>query len=60
VDIDLDVILERYAAFHTFMKRGGFSIGDNDLWIAALALEHDLLLVTRDQHFQRIPQLARI
>jgi predicted nucleic acid-binding protein len=24
---------------------------------AALALEHDLLLITRDDHFRRIPQL---
>ncbi|MGJ5820848.1 PIN domain-containing protein [Paludibaculum fermentans] len=31
----------------------------NDLWIAALALEHDLTLITRDRHFERIPQLLR-
>jgi predicted nucleic acid-binding protein len=39
------------------LKRAGSPVPDNDLWIAALALQHDLLLVTRDQHFQRIPQL---
>jgi predicted nucleic acid-binding protein len=27
------------------------------LWIAALALEHDLTLITRDRHFKRVPQL---
>jgi len=32
----------------------------NDLWVAALSLEHDLFLVTRDQHFRRIPQLMRV
>ena len=29
------------------------------LWIAALALEHDLTLITRDRHFRNIPQLPR-
>jgi tRNA(fMet)-specific endonuclease VapC len=34
-------------------------VPDNDLWIAAQALEHDLVLITRDGHFAHIPQLAR-
>jgi len=29
-------------------------IGENDLWIAAVALQHQLTLVTADQDFQRI------
>lgn len=29
-------------------------IGENDLWIAAIALQHQLTLVTADQDFQRI------
>jgi hypothetical protein len=32
---------------------------DNDLWIAPLVLEHDLVLITRDRHFERIPQVMR-
>ncbi|SPE41950.1 Ribonuclease VapC (fragment) [Candidatus Sulfopaludibacter sp. SbA3] len=32
---------------------------DNDLWIGALALQHNLALVTRGRHFRRIPQLPR-
>jgi tRNA(fMet)-specific endonuclease VapC len=39
------------------LKKAGTPIPDNNLWIAALALEHDLTLVTRDKHFQHIPQL---
>jgi len=31
----------------------------NDIWIAAIALENDLTLVTRDAHFQRFPQLLQ-
>ena len=48
---------EQYARLFVQLKRAGSPIPDNDLWIAALALEHDLTLITRDRHFQRIPQL---
>jgi tRNA(fMet)-specific endonuclease VapC len=50
---------EHYARLFVQLKRSGTPIPDNDLWIAALVLEHDLLLITRDRHFQRIPQLLR-
>ena len=50
---------EHYAQLFVQLKRAGTPIPDNDLWIAALALEHNLLLITRDQHFERIPQLLR-
>jgi tRNA(fMet)-specific endonuclease VapC len=50
---------EHYARLFVQLKRAGTPIPDNDLWIAALALEHDLTLVTRDQYFQHIPQLLR-
>ena len=50
---------EHYARLFVQLKRAGTPVPDNDLWIAALALEHDLLLITRDQHFERIPQLLR-
>jgi tRNA(fMet)-specific endonuclease VapC len=29
-------------------------MGENDLWIAAVAVQHQLTLVTADQDFQRI------
>jgi tRNA(fMet)-specific endonuclease VapC len=48
---------EHYARLFVQLKRAGTPIPDNDLWIAALVLEHDLLLITRDRHFQCIPQL---
>jgi tRNA(fMet)-specific endonuclease VapC len=48
-----------YARLFVQLKRAGTPIPDNDLWIAALALEHDLMLVTRDRHFECIPQLLR-
>ena len=50
---------EHYARLFVQLKRAGTPIPDNDLWIAALTLEHDLLLITRDEHFGSIPQLTR-
>ena len=50
---------EHYARIFVQLKRAGTPVPDNDLWIAALALEHDLTLITRDRHFARIPQLPR-
>jgi tRNA(fMet)-specific endonuclease VapC len=50
---------ERYARLFVQLKRAGTPIPDNDLWIASLALEHELTLVTRDPHFDQIPQLIR-
>ena len=48
---------EHYARVFVQLKRAGTPIPDNDLWIAAMALEHNLTLITRDLHFERIPQL---
>ena len=50
---------EHYAGLFVQLKRAGTPIPDNDLWIAALVLEHNLCLITRDQHFESIPQLMR-
>jgi tRNA(fMet)-specific endonuclease VapC len=35
----------------------GRPIPENDLWIAAIALEHDLIVATRDAHFGEIDNL---
>ena len=32
----------------------------HDLWIGALALQHDLDVVSRDSHFDRMPRVRRI
>lgn len=48
---------EQYARLFVQLKRAGTPVPDNDLWIAALCLEHDLALITRDKHFDKIPQL---
>ena len=50
---------EQYARLFVQLKRAGTPIPDNDLWIAALAMEHDLALVMRDRHFDKVPQLRQ-
>lgn len=46
-----------YASIRAQLKRAGTSIPDNDIWIAATAMQHDLTLVTRDAHFDQIESL---
>ncbi len=46
-----------YATVYSQLRRIGRPVPVNDLWIAALCLQNDLPLFTRDQHFQAIPQL---
>lgn len=48
---------DHYARVFVQLRRAGKPIPANDLWIAALALQHDLRLVTRDAHFEHLPQL---
>ena len=50
---------EQYARLFVQLKRAGTPVPDNDLWIAAMAIENDLALVSRDRHFDKVPQLRR-
>jgi len=51
----------RYGQLSRLLRQSGTPIGDNDLWIAATALEIDTELVTRDhRHFDRIPNLRLV
>ena len=48
-----------YSALRVALKRSGRPIPANDAWIAALALEHRLSVLSRDQHFDVVPELVR-
>ncbi len=39
------------------LRQKGKPIPENDIWIAALALQHDLILATRDEHFGDVENL---
>ena len=48
-----------YAALRVELKRSGRPIPANDAWIAALALQHRLPLLSRDQHFDAVAGVER-
>ena len=48
-----------YATLFRQLRQQGTPIPTNDLWIAALVLQHDLVLCDRDGHFDHLPQLTR-
>lgn len=49
-----------YAAIRLELKRSGNPIPPNDLWIAALARQHALPLLSKDTHFDRVAGVERI
>ena len=46
-----------YSQTRIALKRKGRPIPENDIWIAAIAQQYDLTLVSRDRHFQEIENL---
>lgn len=52
-----DATTRSYAALYRQLRAQGTPIPTNDLWIAALVVEHDLALYSRDAHFGVLPQL---
>lgn len=55
-----DQTTHHYAAIYRQLRKQGTPIPTNDMWIAALALQHSLTLYARDAHFDALPQLTRI
>jgi tRNA(fMet)-specific endonuclease VapC len=49
-----------YAEVRSGLRRIGATIPSNDAWIAALARQHRLPVLSRDLHFDRVPGLRRI
>jgi tRNA(fMet)-specific endonuclease VapC len=48
-----------YGAVYRQLRKQGTPIPTNDMWIAALVLQHSLVLCARDAHFDVLPQLPR-
>ncbi len=51
------ITAEHYGRIRADLANAGTPIPENDIWIAALALEHQLPLAARDAHFDRIQGL---
>lgn len=52
-----DKTTKLFAVVFRGFKLAGTPINTNDIWIAALTLEYDCLLVTLDSDFKRVPDL---
>jgi predicted nucleic acid-binding protein len=52
--------LEQYAHIEDQLKRKGHPIPTNDIWIAALARQHAMPVLSRDRHFDFIPDIQRL
>ncbi len=55
-----DQTTQQYATIYRQLRKQGTPIPTNDMWLAALALQHDLALHDRDKHFDHLPQLVRV
>ncbi len=49
-----------YARVYVQLRAQGTPIPTNDMWIAALSIQHNLMLYSRDAHFSHLPQLSRL
>ena len=52
-----DATTHLYAQIYAKLRQKGTPIGTNDMWIAAMTLEYDRLLLTLDSDFSRVPDL---
>ena len=53
LDCDTEIARE-YGLIKSQLRQEGKPIPDNDIWIAAIARPHNLVLVSRDDHFREI------
>jgi predicted nucleic acid-binding protein len=49
-----------YADIRGELRRAGRPIPGNDVWIAALARQHAMPVLSRDEHFDFVPKLKRV
>lgn len=50
-------VAQQYAIIFADLRRKGQPIPTNDIWIAAIAKAHHLILVSNDKHFQQVDGL---
>lgn len=55
-----DQTTHHYASVYRQLRKQGTPIPTNDMWLAALVLQHNLALHARDRHFDHLAQLVRI
>ena len=55
-----DQTTHHYASVFRQLRKQGTPIPTNDMWLAALVLQHNFALHARDKHFDHLPQIVRV
>ena len=55
-----DQTTHHYASVFRQLRKQGTPIPTNYMWLAALILQHSLVLHARDKHFDHLPQVVRV
>ena len=55
-----DQTTHHYASIFRQLRKQGTPIPTNDMWLAALVLQHNLVLHAQDTHFDHLPQVVRV
>ena len=53
-----DQTTHHYASVFSQLRKQGTPIPTNDMWLAALVLQHNLVLHARDKHCAHLPQIS--
>ena len=56
----IDTTTLHYASVCQNLRTAGTPIPTNDAWIAAIALEHGLTVISRDRHFDLVSGVSRM
>ncbi|MCK5387503.1 MAG: type II toxin-antitoxin system VapC family toxin [Gammaproteobacteria bacterium] len=51
---------KEYGKIKNSLRIKGRPIPENDIWIAAIAKQYELILISRDEHFEEIDELSVI
>ena len=60
VEVNRPAVLREYAELHTYARTNGFTIGKNDLWIAATTAATNAALITCDKDFLPLQPSIRV
>jgi predicted nucleic acid-binding protein len=55
-----DSTIAVYSSIYSDLRKRGLTIPQNDMWIAALCIQHAARLYSRDKHFDHLPQISRV
>ena len=55
-----DQTTQQYAGVFRQLRTQGSPIPTNDMWIAAVVLQHNVALHDRDRHFDHLAQIVRV